>query len=103
MNPIDALQFFSKVSTGMVLLMNLSLLISIRMALNWAKRTSMLDTSEEGALRWKAARRAFMVLILVVVGMNGAAVYANHRMTKATRAVAVEFPDMNSAVALNTR
>jgi hypothetical protein len=103
MNPIDSLQLFSKVSTGMVLLMNLTLLISIRMALRWAKQSAKLDSSDEAASSWRGARRTLMALIIFVVAMNGIAVYANHRLTKATQAVAIEFPDAESPLVLSQR
>ena len=90
--PIDAMHFYTKLLTGMILLLNIGLLVSIRMALKYARRSSAMDRSEEGAKLWITAKRAIAVLIIVVICMNGAAVYANHRMVGATREIAAELP-----------
>ena len=86
------MQLYTKILTGMVLLLNIGLLISIRMAAKFAGRASALDQSEQGPAFWKASRRALAALILLVVCMNAAAVYANHRMVNATRDLAAELP-----------
>ena len=90
--PIESMHFYTKLLTGMILLLNIGLLVSIRLALKYARHSSAVDQSEEGAKLWISAKRALAVLIIVVVCMNGAAVYANHRMVGATREIAAELP-----------
>jgi len=90
--PIDAMHFYTRLLTGMILLLNIGLLVSIRLALKYAKRSTALDQSAEAAKLWNSAKRALGVLILTVICLNGAAVYANHRMVEATRDVAAELP-----------
>ncbi len=97
MSSLDSMHLYTKILTGMVLLLNIGLLISIRMAVKYAGRASALDQSEQGQGLWKAARRALASLILFVVLMNAAAVYANHRMVNATRDIAAELPQNTDA------
>ena len=89
------MHLYTKILTGMVLLLNIGLLIAIRMAVKFAGLASALDQSEQGPQFWKAARRALAMLILCVVCMNAAAVYANHRMANATRDIAAELPQQS--------
>lgn len=91
-SPLDSMHFYTRVLTGLLLLLNIGLLVSIRMALKFGRRSSSVDRSEEGVKLWVSARRALAVLILLVVCMNAAAVYANHRMVNATRDIAAELP-----------
>ena len=84
------MHLYTRILTGMVLLLNIGLLIAIRMAVKYAGRACSLDQSEQGPRYWKSARRSLAILILCVVCMNAAAVYANHRMVNATRDVAAE-------------
>lgn len=95
--PLEAMQFYTKILTGMVLLLNVGLLLSIRMALKYARIASAEDNSAEAPRRWAVAKRGIALLILTVVCMNGAAVFANHRLVKATREVAAEIPQMSEA------
>jgi hypothetical protein len=46
---------------------------------------------------WASAKRGLVILILVVVSVNAAAVYANHRMINATRDIAAELPQNSDA------
>lgn len=99
---LDAMHFYTKLLTGMILLLNIGLLVSIRMALKYAKHSSAVDRSEDGAKLWSSAKRALSVLTVMVVCMNGAAVYANHRMVGATRDIAAELPqEGDSEIALS--
>jgi len=91
------MQFYTKVLTGLVLLLNIGLLISIRMALKFGRRSTLMDRSEEGVKLWVSARRTLAVLILLVVCMNAGAVFANHRMVNATRDIAAELPQETDA------
>lgn len=96
-SPLDSMQFYTKLLTGLVLLLNIGLLVSIRMALKFGRRSSEMDQSERGIKLWASARRGIGVLILLVVCMNAAAVYANHRMVIATRDIAAELPQETDA------
>jgi hypothetical protein len=90
--PLEAMTFFAKLLTAMVLLLNIGLLVAIRLALKCAKKNSELDRSEIGARTWLRSKRALMLLIIVVVGMNGTAIYANQQVVKATRDIAAQIP-----------
>ncbi len=99
--PLDSMHFYTKVLTGMVLMLNIGLLVSIRTALKFARLSASLDQSEQGVKRWVSVRKSLAVLILLVVCMNAAAVYANHRMVNATRDLAVDLSqDSEAAIAL---
>jgi hypothetical protein len=99
---IEAMHFYTKLLTGMILLLNIGLLVSIRLALKYARHSSLVDRSEAGTKLWNSAKRALTVLIITVVCMNGAAVYANHRMIGATREIAAELPNSGqSAIGLS--
>jgi hypothetical protein len=91
--PLDSMQFYTRVLTGMLLLLNLGLLMAIRMALKQAKHCRAIDASDEGLKRWNGAKRGLSVLAILVVGMNGAAIFANHRMANATQDLMVEMSD----------
>lgn len=95
--PLETMQFYTKVLTGMVLLLNIGLLVSIRLALKHARLTSANDRSEQGPARWAGARRQIAVLILTVVAMNAGAVFANFRLVGATREIAAELPQNTDA------
>jgi hypothetical protein len=92
MTTLESMHFYTKLLTGMILLLNIGLLVSIRMALRYARHSSVVDASEAGARMWQSAKRRLVVLIAMVVCMNAAAVYANHRMVTATRDLAAELP-----------
>ena len=92
MSPLDSMSLYAKVLTGMVLLLNIGLLVSIRMALKFARRSAAMDTSDQGSRSWTSARRTLVVLILAVISMNGGAILANHRLVTATHDIAAELP-----------
>ena len=97
------MHFYTRVLTGLVLLLNIGLLISIRMVLKFGRHSAAIDRSEPGIKLWASARRGLAILILMVVGMNAAAIYANHRMVNATRDIAAELPqETDTEIALNT-
>ena len=97
MSSLESMHFYTKLLTGMILLLNIGLLIAIRMALKYAKHVKAVDRSDGGDRLWASARRGLAVLILMVVSMNAAAVYANHRMVTATRDLAAEIPQNTDA------
>lgn len=101
-SPLESMHFYTKLFTGMILLLNVGLLISIRLALKYAQHSSTIDQSEYGTKLWSSAKRRLAVLIILVVSMNAAAVYSNHRMVTATRDIAAELPqDTDAEMALS--
>ena len=91
-SPLESMTFFTKLLTGMVLLLNIGLLVSVRLALKSAKMNSQMDQSERGAKNWVNSRRVLAVLILLVVGMNATAIYSNQKVVKATHEIANQLP-----------
>lgn len=84
----DALQFYVKALTGLVLLLNFALLISIRFGLNWAKQLNGHLPEGERVPAWKKASRILGLLIILVIGMNGAAIYVNAQLRHSASALA---------------
>jgi len=97
MTSLDSMHFYTKLLTGMILLLNIGLLVSIRLALKFAKFSVAGDPSERGSRMWAGAKRTLAILILLVVTVNAAAVYANHRMVNATRDIVAELPSGSDA------
>jgi hypothetical protein len=95
--PLESMTFFAKLLTAMVLLLNIGLLVAIRMAMKNAKMNANMDRSETGLRNWARARRVLMVLILAVVGMNAGTIYANQKLVKAAREVALQIPGNSDA------
>ncbi len=95
--PLETMHLYSKILTGMVLLLNIGLLISIRIALKHARLSLAADGTEAGSKRWSSAKRQLIALILSVVAINGAAVFANHRLVGATQQIAAEIPQFPEA------
>ena len=83
----ENLQFYVKVVTGLLLLLNLALLISIRIGMGWARQATAHLSDEERPEQWNKASRALSLLILVVITMNGAAIYANYHLRQSAEAV----------------
>ena len=86
----DSLLFYVKASTGLLLLLNLALLMSIRFGMGWAKKLTATLPEAEREFAWKKASRALGLLIIVVIAMNGAAVFANFQLRHAADAVVGE-------------
>ncbi len=107
MNPsLDSMHFYTKLLTGMVLLLNIGLLVAIRLALKFAKHSSNVDQTENGVRMWATAKRALTVLILLVVSVNAAAVYANHNMLNVTKDIEAQLPpnrDSGILLGMNSR
>ena len=100
MEPVETIQIFSKVLTGLLLLLNFSLLVSIRAALKWGKKTAELDSNS--LEDWGKTRRVLAALILIVIAMNGACVYANMKLKLAGNAVAMEMDTSHSPILLGS-
>jgi hypothetical protein len=88
--PLETMHLYTKILTGMVLLLNIGLLISIRIGLKHASLSLAGDKSEAGTKRWASVRRQMMVLILSVVAINIGAMLANNKVVEATREIAAE-------------
>ena len=89
-NSFEALQFYVKALTGLLLLLNFALLISIRFGLNWAKQLNGHLPEAERAPAWQKSSRILGVLIVMVIGMNGAAIYVNVQLRHSANALAGE-------------
>lgn len=86
----DSLQFYVKALTGLVLLLNFALLISIRYGLGWAKQLTGHLPESERAPAWQKTSRVLGILIVLVIGMNGAAMYVNAQLRHSAMALAGE-------------
>ena len=84
---LDSLQFYVKVVTGLLLLLNLALLMSIRFGMGWAKQLTASLPETERAPVWQKASRALGMLIIVVIAMNAAAIFANYQLRQSADAV----------------
>lgn len=87
---LDSLQFYVKAVTGLLLLLNIALLMSIRFGMGWAKQLAARLPEEERVPAWSKASRALGVLIIVVIAMNSAAVFANYQLRQSADAVVGE-------------
>ncbi len=84
---LDSLQFYVKAVTGLLLLLNLALLMSIRFGMGWAKQLTENLPEEARVPVWKKASKALGVLIVVVIAMNAAAIFANYQLRQSADAV----------------
>lgn len=84
---LDSLQFYVKVVTGLLLLLNLALLMSIRFGMGWAKQLAASLPETERLPVWQKASRALGILIIVVIAVNGAAIFANYQLRQSADAV----------------
>ncbi len=92
----DSLQFYVKALTGLLLLLNFALLVSIRYGLSWAKQLTGHLPESERAPSWQKTSRVLGILIILVIGMNGAAIYVNAQLRHSATALAGE--SANSSV-----
>ena len=83
----DHLHFYVKVVTGLLLLLNMALLLSLRYGLNWAKQLAARLPEPERGPAWKSASRSLAVLIITVIAMNAAAIFANYQLRQSADAV----------------
>lgn len=86
----DSLQFYVKALTGLLLLLNFALLVSIRYGLSWAKQLTGHLPEAERAPAWQKTSRLLGILIILVIGMNGAAIYINAQLRHSATALAGE-------------
>lgn len=84
---LDSLQFYVKVVTGLLLLLNLALLMSIRFGMGWAKQLAASLPETERLPVWQKASRALGILIIVVIAVNGAAIFANYQLRQSADAL----------------
>ena len=84
---LDSLQFYVKVVTGLLLLLNLALLMSIRFGMGWAKQLAASLPETERLPVWQKASRALGILIIVVIAVNGASIFANYQLRQSADAV----------------
>lgn len=96
---LDSLQFYVKAVTGLLLLLNLALLMSIRFGMKWAKQIAAALPEEERGPVWRKSSRALGFLIIVVIAMNGAAIFANSQLRQSANAV---IGDYGTSIVINT-
>ncbi len=89
-NPLDSLQFYVKAVTGLLILLNLSLLMAIQFGMGWAKRLSAALPAEERPAMWSKTTRILGLLIFVVIALNAGAIFVNFQLRKSVTAVAEE-------------
>lgn len=95
---LESLQFYVKAVTGLLLLLNLALLMSIRFGMKWAKQAAATLPEEERGLVWRKSSRVLGLLIIVVIAMNGAAIFANSQLRQSANAVV---GDYGSSIVVN--
>lgn len=87
-HPFDTLQFYVKAATGLLLLLNLALLLSIRFGMRSAKQLAAQLPESEAPAVLRTANRTLGLLIFTVIAMNAAAVFTNYQLRQAANAVA---------------
>ena len=100
-NPFDSLMFYTKLLTGMVLLLNVLSLVCINLLVRWLRdpRRAMVQAGDASAYSESApkpqfrtgARFILFFLLLTVIAVNGLAVYGNHQLRAATDDVVASF------------
>ena len=91
--PLDSLMFYSKLLTGLVLVLNVLSLISIHLLVRWLKNPSRamqvapVTTVEDSRQFRSSARMILMTLLIFVIGINGLAIYGNLNLKQATEDV----------------
>ncbi|CAN5489292.1 hypothetical protein BH23VER1_BH23VER1_11220 [soil metagenome] len=97
--PIDAFLFYTKMLTGLVIVLNFSSLVSIFLLTRWLKHPEKAVEIREGSalaelaarsgsavsLDYRAPAKAILLtLLLGVVAVNGLAIFANANLLEAT-------------------
>ena len=96
MNPsIESLQLYFTGLTGLLLLLNLVLLMSIRSGIRWAQQSTSVLPEEERVVAWQKANRVFVMLIFTVILLNAAAIFASSKLRQSLEAVAAEVSGSN--------
>lgn len=87
---LETFQFYLRLIVGLLLLLNVALLVSVRCGLLWAKQLTASLPDEEAAVHWRKATRILGILIVFIISMNAAAVFAHHHLRQATDAIVGE-------------
>ncbi len=90
--PLHDLMFFTKLLTGLVLLLNIMSLISMHLLVRWvrnpAKAVVGVPVSESAKPKFRPSARAIIfVLLFFVVAVNVLAIYGNFHLREATQSV----------------
>ncbi len=100
--PIDTLQFYVRAVTGLLLFLNLALLVAIQSGRNWAKQLLVHLNSVEEAEVSRRSDRALGLLIMVVIAMNAASVYANYQLRKSADLIVGDAGNSEMVIGLNS-
>jgi hypothetical protein len=80
--PYDRIIFFTKVLTGLVMMLNIGLVLSLRMHLRFVREARA--TGAQSSIRGPVV----LGLAILVILINIATVYSNYQMLQAVRAIA---------------
>lgn len=92
-SPLHSLMFYSKLLTGLVLLLNLLSLVSIHLMVRWLKNPARAMQSIDSNPIPKdavprhfrgSARAILMTLLLIIISINGVAIFGNMKLRSAT-------------------
>ena len=61
--------------------------MSIRFGMGWARQVAAQLPEEERGAAWSKSSRALGILIIVVIAMNSAAVFANYQLRQSADAI----------------
>jgi len=100
--PIDTLQFYVRAVTGLLLFLNLALLVAIQSGRNWAKQLLVHLNPVEEAEVSRRSDRALGLLIMVVIAMNAASVYANYQLRKSADLIVGDAGNSEMVIGLNS-
>jgi hypothetical protein len=94
----EQLLFFTKFLTGLILVLNIGLIISIRHNLRLIRYTNALEETSgplASELRPGSPIRALTVLVFLVIAINTMAVYGNVRLLDSVKRVTTEFSSLD--------
>lgn len=86
---LNSLLIYTKLLTALVIILNIGLILLLRSHISWGKQLAASVGEQE---RQFLKSKLLLGLILLVIAVNGAAVYANHHMLKNIKEIAAEMP-----------
>ncbi len=99
--PFDSLMFYTKLLTGLVLLLNVLSLVCINLLVRWVRnpRRAMVTPAGTAPLTEQEMKREFRTgarfilfgLLLAVIAVNGLAVFGNYKLRAATDQVVASY------------
>jgi hypothetical protein len=102
-NQFVQLMFFTKFLTGLILVLNIGLILSIRHNLRMIKFVNSLSADVKGTEeRPPAPLRTLTVLVIAVIAINGAAVYGNMRLRSSVDHVTLNYGHLEKDLVQST-